>query len=134
MRLTAGTGARRDSVSSTVGMIIGGTRGSLRQHSRLASQCVPRRGAACSRVVRASLTQQSLERGAVPSDIRFPAGSDDDTELLLQWLGYLRGAVLRNVEGIEDAQARWTHDGKLLPLLGIVNHLTRVEWRWIDGG
>jgi hypothetical protein len=22
----------------------------------------------------------------------------------------------------------------LLPLLGVINHLTRVEWRWIDGG
>jgi hypothetical protein len=70
----------------------------------------------------------------VPSDVNFPIGDDDTTELLLQWLGYLRGAVLRNVEGIDDAQARWTPDGKLLPLLGIVNHLTHVEWRWIDGG
>ena len=54
--------------------------------------------------------------------------------LLLQWLGYLRGAVLRNLEGVDDAGARWTPEGKLIPLLGIVNHLTRVEWPWIDGG
>jgi hypothetical protein len=26
-----------------------------------------------------------------------------------------------------------TPDGKLIPLLGIVRHLTRAEWRWIDG-
>jgi uncharacterized damage-inducible protein DinB len=63
-----------------------------------------------------------------------PDGGTDETTLLLEWLGYLRGAVLRNVEGIDDGQARWTPDGKLISLLGIVNHLTRVEWRWIEGG
>jgi uncharacterized damage-inducible protein DinB len=67
-------------------------------------------------------------------DIGFPDGSPDERELLLQWLGYGRGAVLRNLDGLEDHQARWTPDGKLLPLLGIVYHLTRVEWRWVDGG
>jgi uncharacterized damage-inducible protein DinB len=68
------------------------------------------------------------------ADIAFPAGSDDERELLLQWLGYLRGAVARNLDGIDDEQARWTPDRRLIPLLGIVNHLTHVEWRWIDGG
>ena len=53
---------------------------------------------------------------------------------MLQWLGYLRRAVIRNLDDITDAQSRWTPDGKLISLLGIVNHLTRVEWRWIDGG
>jgi Protein of unknown function (DUF664) len=67
-------------------------------------------------------------------DIAFPTGSQDEKELLLQWLGYLRAAVLRNLEGLDDADARWTPEGKLIPLLGIVRHLTRVEWRWIDGG
>lgn len=68
------------------------------------------------------------------SDIGFPPGSPDDKELLLQWLAYLRGAVLRNVDGLDDIGARWTPEGKLIPLLGIVHHLTSVEWRWIDGG
>lgn len=67
-------------------------------------------------------------------DIRFPRGSQDEKELLLQWLGYLRGAVLHKLAGLDDAEARWTPEGKLIPLLGIVHHLTRVEWRWIDGG
>jgi uncharacterized damage-inducible protein DinB len=67
-------------------------------------------------------------------DICFPAGSDDEKELLLQWLGYLRGAVIRNLDGLDDAQARWTLDGRLISVLGVVNHLTHVEWRWIDGG
>jgi hypothetical protein len=54
--------------------------------------------------------------------------------MLLQWVDYLRGAVLRNTEGLDDRQAHWTPDGKLIPLVGIVRHLTNVEWRWIDGG
>lgn len=64
----------------------------------------------------------------------FPTGHADERELYLDWLRYLRGAVLRKVAGISDAQARWRPDGALIPLLGIVHHLTRVEWRWIDGG
>lgn len=63
----------------------------------------------------------------------FPTGTPDEIELHLRWLAFLRGAVLRKVSGITDEQARWRPDGKLLPLLGLVNHLTHVEWRWIDG-
>ena len=72
----------------------------------------------------------------MPTDeeLGFPAGLDDERELLLSWLGYLRGAVVRNVEGLTDEQARWTPDGKLISPLGVMNHLTNVEWRWIDGG
>lgn len=69
-----------------------------------------------------------------PEDIGFPTGSPDEKVVLLQWLGYLRGAVIRNTEGLDNAQARWTPDGKLIPLIGIVNHLRNVEWRWIEGG
>ncbi len=64
----------------------------------------------------------------------FPGGNPDERELLLIWLGYLRGAVVRKVEGLSEADARWTPDGRLISLLGIINHLTHVEWRWIDGG
>ncbi len=67
-------------------------------------------------------------------DVAFPSGSADDTELLLQFLDYLRHAVLRKARGLSDDQARWTPEGRLLPLIGIVNHLTRMEWRWMDGG
>ena len=63
----------------------------------------------------------------------FPDPTADELELYLRWLAFLRGAVLRKASGIDEAQARWRPDGKLLPLLGIVNHLTHVEWRWIDG-
>ncbi len=67
-------------------------------------------------------------------ELNFPGGNPDERELLLLWLGYLRGAVLRKVEGVGEADARWTPNGRLISLLGIVNHLTQVEWRWIDGG
>lgn len=63
----------------------------------------------------------------------FPVGNTDERELLLSWLAWLRGAVLRKIAGLSDIDARWTPDGALISLLGIVNHLTHVEWRWIDG-
>jgi hypothetical protein len=63
----------------------------------------------------------------------FPDGTPDELELYLRWLAFLRGAVLRKASGIDDAQARWQPDGRLLPLIGIVNHLTGVERRWVDG-
>ena len=74
--------------------------------------------------------------GAMASkqDIGFPRGTPDERELLLRWLGFLRGSVVRKIEGLSDEQARWRPDGALISLLGIVNHLTHVEWRWIDGG
>jgi uncharacterized damage-inducible protein DinB len=62
-----------------------------------------------------------------------PAATDDERELLLSWLAYLRAGILRKVADLDEEQARWTPDGALLPLLGVVNHLTQVEWRWMDG-
>jgi Protein of unknown function (DUF664) len=73
----------------------------------------------------------------VPTDeeIDIPKGNADERELLLAWLRFLRGAVVRSVEGLSDDEARRrVPDGQLVPLLGIVRHLTNVEWRWIDGG
>jgi len=64
----------------------------------------------------------------------FPAGTPDESELLLRWLAYLRGAVISKIEGLADEQSRWRPEGALISLLGIVNHLTQVECRWIDGG
>jgi uncharacterized damage-inducible protein DinB len=67
-------------------------------------------------------------------EIGFPEGNSDERELLLSWLSYLRRAVLRKIEGLSDDESRWTPDGRLISLLGIVHHLTNVEWRWIEGG
>ena len=66
-------------------------------------------------------------------DVTFPSGTPDEVELYLRWLAFLRGAVLRKTLGVDEEQARWRPDGRLLPLIGIVRHLTNVEWRWIDG-
>lgn len=64
----------------------------------------------------------------------FPTGTADERELFIRWLDYLRGAVIRKVDGLTDTDARWKPEsGALTSLLGIVNHLTHVEWRWIDG-
>ena len=63
----------------------------------------------------------------------FPTGTPDELELHLRWLAFLRGAVLRKAAGLTAEQGRWQPDGKLIPLAGIVNHLTGVETRWIDG-
>jgi uncharacterized damage-inducible protein DinB len=70
---------------------------------------------------------------ANPDKPDFPGGASDDIELYLNWLGYLRGAVLRKIDGLSDDEARWRPEGALISLLGIVNHLTHVEWRWVDG-
>lgn len=68
------------------------------------------------------------------AELGFPRGTSDERELFLRWLRFLRGAVIRKVDGLSDEQARWTPDEALISLLGIINHLTHVEWRWIDGG
>ena len=62
-----------------------------------------------------------------------PPFDADEREALLGYLDWKRAAVLRTVDGLDDEQARWTPDGKLLPLAGIIHHLTQVETRWIDG-
>jgi uncharacterized damage-inducible protein DinB len=83
-----------------------------------------------------TLESQDRERqeSVSSSEDDFPSGTPDERELFLSWLRYLRGAVVRKAAGLSDEDARWTPDGALLSLLGIVNHLTHVEWRWIEGG
>ena len=62
-----------------------------------------------------------------------PPPIDDERELLLAWLDHLRTSILAKLEDLSEDDARWTPEGALIPLLGIVNHLTHVEWRWLDG-
>jgi hypothetical protein len=57
----------------------------------------------------------------------------NETELFLGFLQGERDKVLRSIDGLDEDQARWTPDGKLLPIIGIVNHLAEVEWRWTNG-
>jgi uncharacterized damage-inducible protein DinB len=70
---------------------------------------------------------------AINGERPLPEANSDERELLLGWLTWLREAVLRKIDGLNEVGARWTPDGKLISLLGIVNHVTHVEWRWIDG-
>jgi uncharacterized damage-inducible protein DinB len=67
------------------------------------------------------------------SELQPPAATGDERELLLGWLEYLRQAVIEKAAGLSEDDVRWQPDGALIALIGIVNHLTHVEWRWIDG-
>jgi hypothetical protein len=57
----------------------------------------------------------------------------DERELLLRFLNRQREEVVAVAEGLSDEQSRWKPDGALLPLVGVINHLTHVEWRWVEG-
>ena len=57
----------------------------------------------------------------------------DERELLLRFLNRQREEVVAVAEGLSDEQARWTPDGALLSVVGVINHLTHVEWRWVEG-
>ncbi|HEY3141823.1 MAG TPA: DUF664 domain-containing protein [Acidimicrobiales bacterium] len=62
-----------------------------------------------------------------------PAPTADERELLLRYLQRQRAEVIATADGLTDEQARWTPEGALLPIIGIINHLTHVEWRWMNG-
>lgn len=70
---------------------------------------------------------------ADPPRLQAPPPNGDERELLLAWIAHLRAAILRKLDDLDETQARWTPDGALLSVLGVVNHLTRMEWRWLDG-
>jgi len=57
----------------------------------------------------------------------------DERELLLRFLHRQREEVVAVAEGLSDEQARWRPDGALLSIVGVINHLTHVEWRWVEG-
>lgn len=65
-------------------------------------------------------------------DFEAPSLEGDERELLIGFLDWKRAAVIRTARGLTDEQGRWTPDGALLPIAGIINHLTHVETRWID--
>lgn len=67
------------------------------------------------------------------SDIADPPRVDDEREQLLAVLDWFREAVLRKAAGLDEAASHTRPDGRLVSVAGLVRHLTRVEWRWIDG-
>lgn len=64
---------------------------------------------------------------------RTPVPSGDERELLLGYIRWKREQVVTTADGLTEAELRWTPHGKLLPIIGVVNHLTHMEWRWIEG-
>jgi hypothetical protein len=64
---------------------------------------------------------------------RSPEPSSNEREILLGYIRWQREQVVATTEGLSEEQLRWTPDGRLLPLLGIVNHLAHMEWRWVEG-
>lgn len=63
-----------------------------------------------------------------------PQPHDDEREVLLGFLRWKRQQVVATAEGLTEEQARWQPSGeRLLPILGILNHLALMEWRWIEG-
>lgn len=62
-----------------------------------------------------------------------PAPSADERELLLRFAHWQREQVIATAEHLTEQQLRWTPDDRLLPIIGIINHLTKMEWRWIEG-
>jgi hypothetical protein len=59
--------------------------------------------------------------------------TSDERELLLRFLHHQREEVVAVADGLSNEQARWRPDGRLLSIVGIINHLAHVEWRWIEG-
>src|SRR5262245_21743359 len=60
--------------------------------------------------------------------------TSDERELLLRYLQLQRELVVSATVDLTEEQARWRPaGGQLIALIGIVNHLTHVEARWIDG-
>src|SRR3954453_8796592 len=62
-----------------------------------------------------------------------PVANPDERELPLSFLQNQRELVAWSTVGLSEDEARWQPDGKLIPIIGIVNHLTFGGWRWIDG-
>jgi uncharacterized damage-inducible protein DinB len=84
--------------------------------------------------VRGEGTPRQADRLATTVDlVTYPDPAPEEGELFVRWLDFLRGSLIKKLDGLSEEQARWHPDGKLLSVLGVVNHLTYVEWRWIDG-
>jgi uncharacterized damage-inducible protein DinB len=65
-----------------------------------------------------------------PADV---VAAPDEREMLVRYLHLQRRLVVWATIGLTDEQAHWRPDNRLIPVIGIVNHLTQVEARWIDG-
>jgi hypothetical protein len=62
-----------------------------------------------------------------------PRSIDDEREVLLRFLAWKRAQAVKTADGLSEEQLRWTPGDRLLPIIGIINHLGHMEWRWIEG-
>jgi hypothetical protein len=84
-------------------------------------------------VVQVDRTNDHLPVHPAAPEFTPPTPTSDERDLLLGFLDWKRAALLDTANGLTDEQARWTPEGKLLPIAGIINHVTLVEARWVDG-
>jgi len=64
---------------------------------------------------------------------RSPGPTRDERELLIGFVRWQREQVVATAAGLNEEELRWTPEGRLLPIIGIINHLTHMEWRWVEG-
>jgi hypothetical protein len=62
-----------------------------------------------------------------------PDSNSDEREVLLGYIRWQREQVVATANGLTEAELRWTPSDHLLPIIGIINHLTHMEWRWVEG-
>ena len=62
-----------------------------------------------------------------------PDSSPEERGVLLGYVGWQREQVVATADGLTEEQLRWTPDNRLLPIIGIISHLTQMEWRWVEG-
>lgn len=53
--------------------------------------------------------------------------------MLLGFIRWQREQVVSVAIGLTEEELRWTPGARLLPIIGVVNHLACMEWRWIEG-
>jgi len=61
-----------------------------------------------------------------------PRTVGDEKRILLDFLDYLREAVIRKAEGLSDDEARRAMVPSGTSLMGLVKHLTRAETAWFQ--
>jgi hypothetical protein len=64
---------------------------------------------------------------------RRPGPEHDERELLLSYIRWQREQVVATTKGLTEEQLRWRPPDRLLPLLGIIDHLTHMERHWVEG-
>jgi uncharacterized damage-inducible protein DinB len=64
---------------------------------------------------------------------RSPGPIEEERELLLGFVRWQREQVVATAGGLTGEQLRWRPDNRLISIAGVINHLTHMEWRWVEG-